>query len=114
MLIQWLLVTAFVGFVTAVYLPDMRFTHGKWFYRVLRPLGGYAMVISIGLLAVIILNQEPSSDTMVVTSEQYREAGRHAWVLALMTAGFNLGPVGLGLVLLALAYWLYRHFILQR
>lgn len=114
MLIQWLLATAFVGFVTAVYLPDMRFTHGKWWYGRLQPIGGYMMVISISLLALIILNQTPTPDTMTVTGDQLREAGRYAGLLMLMTAAINLGPVGLGIALAALAYWLYRHFILLR
>ena len=114
MLIQWLLASAFVGFVVAVYAPDLKFTHGRWWYSYLRPVGAYTMVVSIGLLALITLNQEPWGSANPITGEQLREAGRHAWLLPLLSTAINLGPTGLGLVLLALAYWLYRHFILLR
>ena len=92
----------------------MRFTHGRWWYSHLRPIGGYAMVVSIGLIALMILHQEPGAPAQPITSEQLRDSGRHAWFLILMHSAFGLGPIGLGLALTGLAYWLYRHFILLR
>lgn len=92
----------------------MRFTHGRWWYSHLRPIGGYAMVVSIGLIAIIILHQEPWGSATPLTHERVREAGHYAWLLPLFSTATNLGPIGLGLVLCGLAYWLYRHFILLR
>ena len=119
LLVHWLLLIALIGFVLAVYVPDRSIAPGarhiipgSW-VRPLARVGSYSMVLSIAALGLLALTLTSWSASLLPLGTVPLH-GRQLAGAAVINAVTAVGPTTTGVVLIALAYWLYRHFCLER